>query len=427
MTVKPSPANEPTRPVDIEPSTFPDRPRQGYAPPATIDNVRHLLKENGVTVRYNVIKKRLEIRVPWAATTVDNGEDVAMTHILSLASRYGMATGLVPHMVSAIGDEAPFNPAAEWMRSSPWDGKDRFPGICATLTPRDDYPTKLRDALVTTWLISVAAAATMLHGFRSRGVLTLQGGQGLGKTSWGLSLVNDPVLRDQLVKVDHHLDASNKDSVLGAIEHLIVEIGEVDSSFRRDVSRMKGFLTSGSDKVRRPYGKATSEYQRRTVFYATVNASTFLVDETGNTRFWTIPCVHIDFKHDIDMQQVFAQCLHLLEQGASWFLSSEEEQMLEQENAKHRSFSMVRERLESVIDRDADERCTFDKMTATEILQESGLEYPTNVQAKECASLLREWFGEPSRIQGRYKWRVSLRSNNEKPLSTIIPIKSKFD
>jgi hypothetical protein len=423
-----SPGVKSTRPVSIEIASFPDQPaRRADGPPSTIANVRHMLDANGVTVRYNIIRKRTEITVPWIFGTTENNDAVSMTHILSLASQYGMPTGLVPPIVEAIGDENSFNPAADWINSRPWDGEDRLPAFYNTITPRAEYPLELRDLLMRKWILSAAAAAVMPDGFRCRGVLTLQGSQGIGKTSWGLKLINDERLGKQLIKVDHHLDAGNKDSQLGAIDHLIVEVGELESSLKRDISRLKGFLTNGTDKIRRPYGKAAVETQRRTVFYATVNAADFLIDPTGNARFWTIACEYIDHDHDIDMQQVFAQCAVLLKDGEKWWLTGEEEVLLERQNSLHRSFSLIRDRLVTIIDPDA---IGTKAMTASEVLEAAGIDHPTNPQAKECASFLREWFGEPKRIQGRDRWRVPLRPdpsadapNEHNPR----PVKDKFD
>ena len=66
-------------------------------------------------------------------------------------------------------------------------------------------------------------------------------------------------------------------------------------------------LTTDFDRVRRPYDRRESEYPRRTVFIATVNGMNFLSDPTGNTRWWTIAVDDLNFRHDIDMQQLFAQ------------------------------------------------------------------------------------------------------------------------
>src|SRR5438105_3749453 len=143
-------------PVTLAADTFPDPPKgRADGPPATVDNVRFMLDQNGVLVRYNMIKKRTEITVPWLVGTAENAEAAAMTHVQSLASRYGMPTGLVPSMVEAIGDENSFNPAADWVHREKWDGQDRLPAICATLEPQESYPLDLRDTLVRKWLLSV--------------------------------------------------------------------------------------------------------------------------------------------------------------------------------------------------------------------------------------------------------------------------------
>lgn len=419
--------NRPKGPVEIDPASFPDQPTGHKGVLCTVDNVRHMLNENGVTVRYNVIKKRTEIDVPWLNRASENVDAVAMTHVQSLASRYGMPTGLVPQITEAIGEEQAYNPAADWIASRPWDGLDRIKDLCDTLVPREGYPLDLRNIVVRKWLLSVAAAATQ-PDFRCRGVLTLQGGQGIGKTSWGLSLVNDAKLRKELIKVDHHLDPSSKDSQLGAIDHLIVEVGELDSSLRRDVARLKGFISSPTDKIRRPYGRVTVEYPRRTVFYATVNASDFLVDDTGNVRWWTIPCASINHAHGIDMQQVFAQCAAMVRDGEIWWLTPEEERLLEGQNSQHRSASVVRDRVMAALDMESDPPGEWRSMTPSELLEHVGFDRPTNSQAKECAALLRELLGESKRIRGRNVWRVPLRtdgaSSEAKPVTTP---RSKFD
>jgi putative DNA primase/helicase len=253
------------------------------------------------------------------------------------------------------------------------------------------------------------AAALKSGGFRARGVLTLQGPQSIGKTAWISALVPDSLLRDSVIKLDHHLDAGNKDSQITAICHWIVEVGELDSSFRKDIARLKGFITSDRDKVRRPYGRTDSAYQRRTVFCATVNDPNFLVDDSGNTRWWTIPVTSINYDHGIDMQQVFAQLAVDFDKGERWWLTEQEEQWLEEQNKDHRRVSVIRELVLGGVDSSIppDKRKA---MTATQVLKELGIERPSNAQAKECASVLRELYGESKRIQGQNKWRVPLRA-----------------
>jgi putative DNA primase/helicase len=68
------------------------------------------------------------------------------------------------------------------------------------------------------------------------------------------------------------LNPAEKDSVLTAVSHWIVELGELDATFKKaDIAQLKAFVTKTSDKVRRPYALKDSSFPRRTVFAGTVN------------------------------------------------------------------------------------------------------------------------------------------------------------
>lgn len=168
-------------------------------------------------------------------------------------------------------------------------------------------------------------------------------------------------------------------------------------------------LTRDYDKVRIPYAVHPSEYPRRTAFAATVNQSQFLVDDTGNSRFWSIPVTSINFEHGIDMQQLFAQLAVDFQAGAQWWLDAEEEALLDEQNKLHRTTSAIADRLMSLIDMDRVGEPGLPTRTPTELLIELGYVNPTNPQMKECAAFLREHCGESKRIQGQNKWRVALK------------------
>jgi putative DNA primase/helicase len=392
------------QPLDV--MSFPNSPRKESSPPAaTIPNVAHLLDKYNIQVRYDVIKKKILITLPGHIGTVDNHDNVAMAHIISLASLNGIPIGQVPSFVETVADRNMYNPVANWITSKAWDGKDRLLEIYATVTEQQDYPVHLKEILMYKWLLSAVAAVLKRSGFKARGVLTFQGAQGVGKTSWLRSLVPDELLCEMTVKIDHHLDVSNKDTILGAVTHWLVEIGELDSSFRKDVARLKGFLTSDYDKIRRPYARTESEYQRRTVFFASVNQPDFLVDMTGNSRWWTIPVIEINYKHSIDMQQLFAQLVEDYHQGKQWWLDQHEEALLDSCNREHLTVSAIREGLMELVDLQLVGKEGHPAMSPKEVLERIGYIKPTNVQCKECALILRELFGAHKRINGINKWR----------------------
>jgi len=406
--------------VPINSESFPNKPRKGSTQvPTTISNVLYMLRQYGIQVSYDVIKKKFLITVPGLSGSPENAANVAMSYIVSLAILNGMSSGRIPEFVAAIGDRNQRNPVADWIESKPWDGIDRLLSLCNTLVLREGYPWQLKEVLIRRWLISAVAAVFEPSGFRARGVLTLQGPQSIGKTAWIMALVPDLILRENFVKVDHHLDAGQKDSIITAISHWIVEIGELDSSFKKDVARLKGFLTSDRDKMRRPYARTDSEYPRRTVFCATVNESQFLIDPTGNTRWWTIPVVRVNYEHGINMQQLFAQMTVSYRNGDKWWLTQAEESFLEDFNKQHRSFSVVRESILDEVDMERAQEPDLPAMTAIEVLRLAGFRNPTNQNCKECASILREHFGDSKRIKGRNVWRVPLK--HQESMNTFTP------
>ena len=109
------------------------------------------------------------------------------------------------------------------------------------------------------------------------------------------------------------------------------------------------------------------------------------------------------------MQQVFAQLAMQFGSAEPWWLTPDEEHELEAHNARHRSFSLVEEWLNEVVDWDTSDPGLFKSLTTTDLLNRAGVEHPTNPQAKECAAILRTHLGEPKRINGKMKWRVPLR------------------
>ena len=418
--IKPSFSLENAKPLDS--ATFPHQPKTGsHQLPGTLANMQYMLAGYHITARYNIIKKKLEIRLPGHSGTSDNMDNVSLTNIISLALLNGLPIGQVASYVEALADKNMYNPVADWITSKPWDGVDRLPYIYDTVTASDDFPKHFKTILLYRWLLSTVAAALKPSGFKARGVLTFQGPQGIGKTSWLMSLVNDLLLREMVVKVDHHLDGGNKDSVLGAVCHWLVEIGELDSSFKKDISRLKGVLTSDYDKVRRPYARTESEYPRRTVFFASVNQHDFLVDNTGNSRWWTIPVTKINYQHSIDMQQLFAQLALDFHNGKEWWLNQHEEALLNFQNKDHRSMSVIRERLLEKIDLELIGKDGNPAMSAIGVLIDLGYDKPTNPQCKEAAAILREMCGEPKKNRGIMKWRIPLCRHKSKGLPINDP------
>lgn len=390
----------PSPSIRVDINTFPDSSRPGSTRlPTTIPNVEHLLSKVGIRPQYDEITKELTLNRPDGSKATEN-EVTSLMVFNGLNSATGL--GYLPD----IGVRNAYNPVREWIDAVPWDQQDRLNALYETVIVAEEYPEDLKRILLYRWLLSATAAAVIPGRFKTRGVLTFQGPQGCGKTSWIGALVSDPVLREKVIRLDHQLDAGNKDSIIGAISCWIGEIGELESSLKRDIGKIKGFLTLDCDRLRRPYGRGEMEYPRRTVFGATVNDHHFLLDPTGNNRWLTIAVTKLNFQHGIDMQQVFAQLAIDVRKDVQWWLTHDEEQKLNAYNLGHRSVSVVRERILEAFNLSCSVGAHHQSKTAIEVLIAAGIAHPNNVQCKEAGSVLREYLGAPKRIQGRDRWHV---------------------
>nr|WP_249403855.1 virulence-associated E family protein [Sphingomonas sp. CFBP 13720] len=341
---------------------------------------------------------------------------------------HGIQNGDARAIVEAIANQHPYNPVEEWIRSRGWDGIDRLPAYYATLRTVPDYPTSLKESIMYCWVLSAVAAA-IVPGFATRLVLTLQGPQSVGKTRWCMSHVPDPLLRAGVLKTDHHFDGANKDSLITAIRYWIVELGELESSFRKDQERLKGILTRDRDVVRLPYAAADAEFPRRTVFMASANGADFLSDPSGSTRWGVIAVESIDYEHGISMQQLFAQLAEAVDRGDQWWFTAEQEAELEAWNERHQTTSVVRDSITSVIDFDQQDVGTMVRVTATDLLRLADIVNPTMTQARVCGALLRKVFGPPKKSGGIYRWTIPLRRQvpQDNVPDGLKQVRDKFD
>ena len=92
-------------------------------------------------------------------------------------------------------------------------------------------------------------------------------------------------------------------------------------------------LSSADVKFRPPYGKTIKQYRRYTSFIGTTNKRKPLTDPTGSRRFACIGVTgHINYDDSLNHQQLFAQALHLFNNGERFWLNDVEIAELIKEN-----------------------------------------------------------------------------------------------
>lgn len=87
-------------------------------------------------------------------------------------------------------------------------------------------------------------------------------------------------------------DFSNPQKLLEQMQGCwIMEIPELSSITRAQVEDVKAFLSGTSTKVRMAYAEKADRHMRQQVFMGSTNDAQFLVDDTGNRRWWPIKIV----------------------------------------------------------------------------------------------------------------------------------------
>lgn len=364
---------------------FPDTAKKG--PLATIGNIKALLDFYNIQVGYNLVKKDIEIRIPDLALLKDNAKSNALVHIVSLANSHRLPRGGVEEFVEYLASDNPFNPAVRWITSQPWDGVSRLGAFYNTITGANDSvkeSKQLKETLMRKWMLSAVAAAFSPNGSAGSGILVLQGAQYMGKTKWFKELVPSEL---EITKDGMMLDPKDKDSVYQCVTNWLVELGEVDATFRKaDIAHLKAFLTKDTDVLRLAYSRKTSEFARRTVFFASVNQEDYLSDPTGNRRFWTIECSAINHTHGLPMQQVWAEVYELWKNGATHYLTTEEMVALN----KHNENYQVKDAFEELFLERFDMESTHTNFMPTgEILRALGINSPTSRDFSRLKAVLK--------------------------------------
>jgi putative DNA primase/helicase len=353
--------------------------------PSTIENLNFLTKQYDIECQYDVVLKKDNILINGHLSHDDLSDETKERHIESLCNKNNMRNTSSNFLVNIFAQN-PINRVMDWIESTPWDGVSRIDDLMQTLVLADVNHENYAKQIVKTWLIQCVAALdsgqrTPLHSAIKKYelVLVFTGAQGLGKTSWFKSLVPRD-LKDYFSEGEL-LNLTEKDSIKRCISHWIVELGEIDSTFNKsEISQLKAFLSKTIDIIRLPYGKKALNYVRRTSFCGTVNELNFLHDTTGNRRFLPLHVTKCDFLHDIDLQQLWAEILHLYLTGAIWWLDDDTKILLENIQESYRSVSVIEEQLTDYFDleKSSSKQKHSGFYCTTKALIAAGVEYPTN-------------------------------------------------
>lgn len=359
-------------------------------PYATLDNFKRLLRAHGITISYNEISKEIDVDIPHKSYLPDNYLNCCIAELISICNGYKMANNHILKFMLETADQNKVNPVIQWIESKPWDNVSRLEKFYGTLIAKNE---EMKETLLKRWMLSAIAGLYEPNGVAAGGMLVLFGKQYLGKTNWFKNLL--PLDMRKNIKDGVCLDLRNKDSVLNCLSHWLVELGEIEATFKKsDLASLKAFVTADRDVLRLPYASTASKFPRRTLFFGSIDKKSYLSDPAGNRRFWTIECVGIDHTHGLDMQQIWAEFAAMYHTGEKWMLTSEEVVMLNQENKEFEVLDPIEEKLLKKYRWGGQ---LVDWKSSTEILMDMGHKNITQSDATRCAMIVRKLNGDQAK------------------------------
>lgn len=382
----------------------------------TIENLEFILRACDVRAEYDMMRKRFEIIFPpdidcmIHSNDPDNRTNLLASYLQDFASvTFGIGVTNFKKQLELLSTGHQFHPIEEWILSAEWDGTDRIGQLAATI-PTDD---PLWDVYLRKWLIQAIEAWAGWHdGTEQKAqVLVIVGEQGKRKTTW-ISRLAPPIPLACVTGESVHMDyqSAARDTMARVLQHGMVELGELETTFKRsDSGALKNFLSRPVDRFRRAYGEGELTWPRTTVFIASVNIADVLDDPTGARRFWPIRLrqgAQCDTDHKIDLQQLWRQAYELWADKAPWWLEGDEVDL------HNRSIfdnfmrpTEARDALESKYGAAAALRRShrlddYEGMTVSEIALACGLPRDKATMGEISAWMTRR-FGERRKVKGR--------------------------
>lgn len=257
-----------------------------------------LILQNNYDLKFDDFKKQYIVNDrPYS----NHDDSLLMSYIESTYGVYNEAK--VKRSVEVVGYSNLYNPVQDYLNSLKWDGVERLDTTLIKYFHSTDDPfvrESFRNFLIFGIMRIFEPGSELQH------VLVLSGQPGIGKSSFIKSLCPNPEwFNDSLTIYDCTKDSKTAGEHLTG--HWIFEIPEMAGMKKAEVEPVKAFITRSSDKYRPAFGRVYETYKRQCIFFASTN-SPYLLDVTGNRRFWTIKCPG-RYMDQIDRDQLWAEAV----------------------------------------------------------------------------------------------------------------------
>lgn len=359
-------------------------------------------------------------------------QNIGIVEIKDLLARNNLPINRASEYYYKYAMEHKYNSFLRMIQSSKWDGVDRLETLYATIRVKPQYE-ELKKTYVLTWLkqlIYTSCFSSIEKGSKkiSRYLLVLQSQQEGGKSTWVKNLMPYD-MENRYIGVGATLKTDDDQHTLGVIRKLIIELGEIEKSFKHsDINAFKAFFGRTVDTMKVKWVTYPVDFERTTSFIASTNDYYFLKDDTGSTRFLILPldndyrtedglAVFCNGRHNIDMLELYRQ-VYESEDWLNFELTVSNKEQQKKINEEFVLKSNLEELFEEEFTSEIDNKAQL--FNCTEILKRLGYS-TTNISKKlqtELATFLRK-SKFPYRADSK-KWRLVTTRKEVKDNENII-------
>jgi putative DNA primase/helicase len=207
------------------------------------------------------------------------------------------------------------NPLKEWLTCLQWDETPRLGDIfpVGMGVVRSHYVEQVGRC----FLIGMVARV-IEPGCKLDCMPVFEGPQGVGKST-ALKILGGKYF------AEIHESITSKDFYIAITGKMLCEISELHAFKRAEIERIKGIITTATDRFRAPYDRTAADHPRACVFAGTTNLDDWNTDETGARRFWPLRCGEINAEWLRDhREQLFAEAVARYNRGEDWWRIPEE-------------------------------------------------------------------------------------------------------
>ena len=196
------------------------------------------------------------------------------------------------------------HPVRDYLAGLTWDRQPRVERWLIDYLSADDTPLNQAFGRL---VLTAAVRRARQPGYKFDTILVLEGPQGSGKSSAISILAGADNFSDQEILT---LDAKAQ---MEAVEGVwLYELAELAGMKRTDTTRAKAFASRTVDRGRPAYGRFIEKRPRQFILIGTTNDDQYLLDPTGNRRFWPVKTRGIDLgalRRDRDQLWAEASCI----------------------------------------------------------------------------------------------------------------------